>query len=535
MTERLEVRVLLVEDNPSDVLTMKEYLSDQPVLDFKVHEAERLSEALAFLREQTCEVILLDLGLPDSQGIETLVQVRAQTPVPVLVLTGLNDEGVGVQALQAGAQDFLVKNQTQGPLLGRAIRYAMERHRMEDAIVRAEKMQALGTLAGGIAHDFNNILLVVSGNAKLALEELPPDHSAHSNVLEIAKASSRGSALTKKILSFSRQQEIRRQPMQLQPVVEEALSQVRPSLPPQVEIRKHFGASLPPILADASQIQQIITNLVSNAADAIGDAPGQIEISACPLHLNGNGTSLSAKLPPGDYVKLSVRDTGPGMDKPTLARAFEPFFTTKPQGRGTGMGLAIVHGIAKNHFGEVTTYSEVGKGTVFNLYLPACQDRPVELPVTVLPIVSKGQRILYVDDEEPLVLLITRTLERLGYEVVGLTDPLEALRTLRHTPCDFHALVTDLSMPQMSGIDLAQEALQVCPRLPVVLTTGYIRPQDQEQARRIGVRELVLKPDTAEELGEVLHRLLGGTEDKPGQPAQPAKEGSECPRRADAS
>ncbi len=517
MTDPHEVRVLLVEDNPTDVLAFRQYLSELPEIVFKVESAERLEQALAFLRTQTCDVVLLDLGLPDSQGLETLNRLRASaSDVPVLVLTGLSDESVGLKALQSGAQDYLVKNHVQAPLLNRAIRYALERHQMERTIMRAEKLQALGTLAGGIAHDFNNILLAVSGNAKLALEQLSPEHPAYAHVLEIAKAGSRAVALTKKILSFSRQQEIALQPTQIEPVVEEAVSLIRPMMPLQIEVSRHFPPDLPAIKADASQIHQIIMNLATNAVDAIGEKPGRLEISAVPVHLPGSGSTLSSKLPPGNYIRLSFQDSGPGIDKAIQSRIFEPFFTTKAQGRGTGMGLAIVHGIMKNHFGEVTVYSEPGKGTAFNLYFPVAAEDPAALPAAAPAPAGQGQHIIYVDDEEPLVWLVTRTLKRLGYEVTGFTGPVEALRLLRERPRDFQAVVTDLAMPQMSGTEFAHEVLQTCPGMPVILITGYIGPQDQEMARRVGVRELILKPDSVEELGNALHRILSGS--APGTP-----------------
>jgi signal transduction histidine kinase len=513
------IRVLLVEDNPADALLLQEYLSEVSGADFEPHHRECLADALDFLRERVCDVILLDLGLPDSQGLETLTRLQPRaSDITVLVLTGNNDEELGLKAVQAGADEYLVKNQIQAPLLGKAIRYAMERRQMGRAVARAEKLQALGTLAGGIAHDFNNILLTVSGNAKLALEELPKEHPAYDKVLEIAKAGSRGAALTQKIWSFSHQQQMNRQVVQIDSAVEEALRRLRTILPARIEIKKNLPANLPAVSGDASQIQQIIMNLGSNAADAIGERCGTLEISASAIHLNGNGSAISTKLPHGDYVKLSVRDTGGGIDKKTMCRVFEPFFTTKAQGRGTGMGLAVVHGIMKNHLGEVTVYSEVGKGTVFNLYFPVAGEASLEIRSAPASPKGQGQRILYVDDEEPLVLLITRTLKRLGYEVSGFTNPVEALHTLQEHPCEFQALVTDLSMPQMSGTDLAQEALQICPSLPVILTSGYIRTQDQEVARQIGIRELILKPDTVEELGNVLHRLLTGDKDRPVSP-----------------
>ncbi|HEX4484950.1 MAG TPA: response regulator [Terriglobales bacterium] len=393
------------------------------------------------------------------------------------------------------------------------LRDITERKQMEQALARADKMQALGTLAGGIAHDFNNILLTVSGNAKLALEELSEDHPARLSVLEIAKAGSRAVALTRKILSFSRQEESKRQLMEVEPVLEGAISWLRSTLPSGIEIRENFMPGLPQISADPLQVHQVIVNLAMNAVDALGGKPGVLELTASPIKLNGNGSSLSSKLLPGRYVKLSIKDTGPGMDKPTLGRVFEPFFTTKAQGRGTGMGLAVVHGIVKNHLGEVTAYSEVGKGTVFNLYFPA-EETAEAAHAEHTKARGSGQRILYVDDEEPLVLLITRTLTRLGYQVVGFSNPAEALHSFAQHPQDFDAMVTDLSMPSMSGTDLAQAVLQIRPELPVVLTSGYIRAQDQEIARRVGVRELILKPDTVEDLGDTLHRLLGTTAKK---------------------
>jgi signal transduction histidine kinase/CheY-like chemotaxis protein len=390
------------------------------------------------------------------------------------------------------------------------LRDVSDRKRMQSALIRSEKLQALGTLAGGIAHDFNNLLLAVSGNAKLALAQLPEEHPAYSNVVEIAKAASRAVALTKKIQSFSRQEEVKLQPIEIQPAVEETLSLLRATLPTRIELRARFTGKLPPVLADSSQVHQIMVNLATNAADAIGDRPGWLEFSGCPVQVDANDSTLSSKLPPGPYVKLAIQDNGPGMDRATLGRAFEPFFTTKPQGRGTGMGLAVVHGIMKSHSGEITAYSEIGKGTVFNLYFPAAQAvKPETLAKPAAsPAQGEGRRILYVDDEEPLVLLITRTLKRLGYDVMGFVDPLKALHAFRADPNGFDALVTDLSMPAMSGTDLAREVLEIRTDLPIVLTSGYVRPQDHEIAKQIGIREVILKPDTVEDLGDTLHRLL---------------------------
>jgi signal transduction histidine kinase len=509
-----DVRILLVEDNPTDALMIEQYFLEFARGELKLHRVERLRDALNFLRNETCDGVILDLGLPDSQGIDSFMAVHRQAPdVPVLVLTGLNDEAMGANALQQGAQDYIIKSQIQGPLLNKAIRYAIARsnlQRMERAMLQGEKLQALGTLAGGIAHDFNNILLAISGNARLAMDQLPPEHAAYANVLEIAKAGSRAAALTKKILSFSRQQETRTQATSVQPVVEEVISLLRATLPARIEVCKDFPLGLPPILADASQIHQIIVNLATNAADAIGDQSGRLELSARSIRVNGPRSTVTANLPPGHYVQLAVKDNGPGIDKQTITRIFEPFFTTKPAGRGTGMGLAIVHGIMKRHMGEITVYSEVGKGTVFHIYFPVAHEAPAELPAAQSAPEGRGQEVLYLDDESPLVLSVTLMLKRLGYRGTGFTNPLEALKAFRENPCRFKAVISDLSMPQMSGMDFAREVLQLRRETPIVLTTGFLHPQDVDLAKKIGVGELLLKPYTMEELGSALHRLLKG-------------------------
>ena len=388
------------------------------------------------------------------------------------------------------------------------------RRKMEESLLQAHKLEALGTLAGGMAHDFNNILLSIAGNAKLALGELGPGDPAYASVLEIVKASARAAALTKKVLAFSQQTEVKREAVNVQLLVEEVLAELRSKLPPRIEVCTRLTPDLPPISADRGQVREAILNLAANAADAMGDRAGVLEIAASGMTVEADRSLMASRLLPGPYVRVSIKDTGPGMDKMLLGRIFEPFFTTKTQGRGTGMGLAIVHGIMKNHAGDVTAYSESGKGAVFNLYFPAASELSTEIAKPFSPAAQengKGQRILYVDDEEPLVMLVTRTLKRLGYEVVGETDPAAALKKFRENPAGFDAVVTDLSMPLMSGTDLAHEILEARPGIPVILTTGYIRPQDRELAKRIGVRELILKPDTVDELGGALSRLLGAT------------------------
>ena len=378
---------------------------------------------------------------------------------------------------------------------------------------RTQKMEALGTLSGGIAHDFNNMLLAINGNARLAMADLPAEHPAQESLREIAKAGARAADLVRRILAFSRPQESRRETMQLQPVIDEALKLLRSTLPAMIEIRSTFAANVPAVSADASQIHQIIMNLATNAAHAIGDQIGLIEIGLEAADVSAQLLHASIDLREGCYARLAVSDDGCGMDQTTLERIFDPFFTTKPAGQGTGLGLSVVHGIMRAYGGAVTVYSQPGKGTTFHLYFPAAQpEARVEEGEQSEVLRVRAERVLYVDDEAALVHLARRALERLGYQVTGHHDPAQALQDFKARPDSFDVVVTDLSMPGMSGFELARAVLATRPDIPLLMTSGYVRAQDEETARKIGVRAVILKPSTADDLGKVLDRVFQGRE-----------------------
>jgi PAS domain S-box-containing protein len=383
------------------------------------------------------------------------------------------------------------------------------RIRTEELQARSQKMEALGTLAGGIAHDFNNILLAITGNTKMALDDLPTNHPVQESLKEVSKASQRAAHLVRRILSFSRQEEPRTEVTQLQPIVQEALNLLRATLPALIDIRSNFEPRLPSVAVDATQIHQIVMNLLTNAAHAIGDRSGSIELTVDSATITPTTVDEVRELRPGRYVRLSVSDTGCGMDAATLARIFDPFFTTKPIGQGTGLGLSVVHGIMKNHEGAETVYSQVGKGTTFRLYFPAVESQQqLSGPVTPNSAPGLGQRVLYIDDDDAIVFLTTRFLERLGYRTTGISQVLPALARFREDPQQFDAVVTDLSMPTMSGFDVAREVRGIRPDIPVLLTSGYFRPQDRETARVQQIDELILKPDSIEELVQALDRTF---------------------------
>jgi PAS domain S-box-containing protein len=384
-----------------------------------------------------------------------------------------------------------------------------DRKDAEELLRRTQKMEALGTLAGGIAHDFNNVLLAINGNARLAVADLPPEHPAQESLTEIAKAGARATDLVRRILSFSRPQEPKRDTLHLRPVVEEALKLLRSTLPAMIDIECDFGADVPAVSADAGQIHQVMLNLITNAAHAIGDKVGTVKIALDSVRVDAQMVHLSADLHEGRYARLKISDDGCGMDKRTVERIFDPFFTTKPAGQGTGLGLSVVHGIMRGHQGAITVYSQPRKGTSFHLYFPAVQSAvSVEPAQTGAADRVRGEHVLYVDDETTLVHLATRTLGRLGYRVTGHDDPQQALTEFTAHPQDFDAVVTDLSMPGMSGFELARALLAVRPDIPLVMTSGYVRPQDEETARSIGVRAVILKPSTVEELGVVLDEMF---------------------------
>ncbi len=386
-----------------------------------------------------------------------------------------------------------------------------DRRRAGELQLRSQKMEALGTLAGGIAHDFNNILLAIKGNTRLAIDDLGPGHPVQDSLGEIDRASTRASELVRRILSFSRQEEPKREVMQLRPIVEEALKLLRSTLPAIIELRSRYAESVPATIADSSQVHQVIMNLATNASHAIGMRAGTIEMVLEAVNVDAALAQATPGLREGSYVRLTVSDSGCGMDRATLQRIFDPFFTTKPVGQGTGLGLSVVDGIMKTHGGVITVYSQPGKGTAFRLYFPATQAASQGAPVPPAPVIkAQGQRVLYVDDDQALVLLAVRTLSRLGYQVTGCTHPREALDMFRANPTAYDVVVTDLSMPTMSGTELTREILAVRAEVPVIITSGYLRPEDQEVATQLGAVALILKPNSIEELGQVFHRLFGG-------------------------
>jgi PAS domain S-box-containing protein len=447
--------------------------------------------------------------LPDAMPAIAATQVSSHTRL---------DE---VSGLTANGQPLTLEvsvsceRHPQGNITTLFARDLTARKAMEAQLRESHKMQAIGTMAGGIAHDFNNILGAILGNAALAMEDAGPDSPAQVSLAQIEKAGQRARDLVRQILTFSRNEAPRRDPVKLADVVQECKRLLKVTLPTNLKLQAQIDADTPDVLADSTQVGQALFNLCTNAIHAMGSKRGTVRIELGHAHLD----TLQAEplgLLPGHYATLTVRDTGTGIDPATLQRLFEPFFTTKQVGQGTGLGLAVVHGVMRTHMGTVDVQSTPGAGSAFTLYFPAL-DEAVE-PVEPAPVKTRrpasgnttSGHVMYVDDDQALVFLMQRALSRKGLKVSTYTDPQQALAALRDNPADIDLLVTDYNMPGYSGVDLLRDAAAIRPGLPVALASGYVTPEIEQAAQAAGARALIHKPNDVEEMCETVQRLLRG-------------------------
>ncbi|MBK7977920.1 MAG: PAS domain-containing protein [Deltaproteobacteria bacterium] len=396
-----------------------------------------------------------------------------------------------------------------------------ERKLAEERATRAQKMEALGTLAGGVAHDFNNLLVAIIGNTELAQAELPRDAPVQPFLAEVLRASARAADLVRRILAFSRKEGSSRVRTPLAALLREAVQMLRSTLPANVALTLTTDADAPEVMASPSQLHQVILNLVTNAAHAIGSRRGAIEVRlGAATVASGRGGEAPPELPPGAYAVVAVADDGAGIDPAVLGRIFDPFFTTKPQGQGTGLGLSTVHGIVRDHGGAIRVASELGRGATFQVWLPAAPTA-VCAAATVRPSGASrlprghGERVFFVDDEEPLTTFASRALEQLGYRPRVFSNPVAALEAVREQPEAIDLLITDLTMPQMSGFELVRAVREVRPDLPIVLSSGFLQQCDVEEADRLRVTELLAKPTRLEEFARAVAVALEGEGARP--------------------
>jgi nitrogen-specific signal transduction histidine kinase/ActR/RegA family two-component response regulator len=384
-----------------------------------------------------------------------------------------------------------------------------ERKRLEERILQAQKMESIGNLAGGIAHDFNNILSAVMGYTELALNAAEKDTALYSYLEEVFHAGDRARGLVRQILTFSRQTEHERKPMQVKLIAKEALKFLRASLPATIEIRQDIQSdSL--VMADPTQIHQVFMNLCTNAEHAMREKGGVLAVKLTDVEFDEDSAGDHPGLKPGKFLELKVSDSGHGISPNLLDRIFDPFFTTKEKGEGTGMGLAVVHGIVGSHGGTIAASSEPGRGSAFTVYLPVIEKRMEPQTMEERPIPTGTERILFVDDEPALGDIGKQTLESLGYKVTTRTSGIEALELFKAKPGGFDLVITDMTMPNMAGDNLAKELIRINPQIPIILCTGYSTRIDQKKAAKIGIRSFVSKPVLKKDLAESIRKVLDG-------------------------
>jgi len=387
-------------------------------------------------------------------------------------------------------------------------KYEVERAELETQLFQLKKMETIGTLAGGIAHDFNNILTPILGYTDMALEELPEESTLKFDIEQINSAATRGKDLVQQILTFSREVNFEKKPIQLNLVVVEVLNLLKPSLPPGIEIRQSLEQDIGTILADSTHMHQIIMNLCTNASYAMMQSGGILEVKLDVVNVDNKLTKQITNLKKGNYIRLIISDTGHGMDSKTKERIFEPFFTRKEVGSGSGLGLSVVHGIVNNYDGAITVDSTLGKGTTFTIYLPQFGTSLLNQDEMSKTLKKGHEYILFVDDEQEITYMGKKMLENLGYKVTIKSDSLSALEEFKSDPMKYSLLVTDQTMPKMFGTELAARMKEIRPGMKVIIITGYIDKLSEDLLTKNGISELIMKPIVLSDFSKVIRKVL---------------------------
>ncbi len=388
-----------------------------------------------------------------------------------------------------------------------------EKWQLEKRLAQAQKMESIGTLAGGIAHDFNNILSAVIGYTELSLIDIPKGSALQNNLQQVLKAGGRAKDLVRQILTFSRQHENELVPVKVSLIVNEALKLLRASLPTTIKMRHHIKSYLA-VLTDPTNIHQVLMNLCTNASFAMQEEGGVLEVSLSDVDLDADFAKQHPDVKPGKFIRLIVSDTGYGMSPEVSERIFDPFFTTKKMGQGTGMGLSVVHGIVKSHGGTIIVESSPGKGSAFSVFLPAIESEETDQADQAQLVITGNERILFVDDEDFQADIGKRMLERLGYRVTAKTNSVEALDLFRQTPDEFDLVITDMTMPNMTGDVLAKKLISIRPDIPIIVCTGYSARINPDIIKEIGIKAMAMKPVVMKDIAQMIHRVLSREADR---------------------
>jgi PAS domain S-box-containing protein len=388
-----------------------------------------------------------------------------------------------------------------------------EKKKLESQLRQAYKMEAIGTLSGGIAHDFNNVLSVILGNAELAIDDIPEWSPARFNLKEIRTASMRAKDVVRQLLNFSRKANQELKPTKIIPVVKDALRFLRATIPSSIEIRQNIQDASDTVLADSTQIHQVILNLGTNAFHAMEETGGILEVGIKNVVFDQVAATPYSDLVPGKYVELTISDTGQGIAPEFRERIFDPYFTTKEIGKGTGMGLSVVLGIIKGHSGAISVDSEPGKGTRIQIFLPMVEKEAVTEFISEGKLFTGNENILFVDDEESLADLGRLSLEKMGYRVTATTRPAEALELFCANPDQFDLVITDMTMPQMTGDRLTKKILKIRPDMPIIICTGFHEKMTEKKSTEIGAHAFLIKPVSTSNLSQRVREVLDKKED----------------------
>ncbi len=464
-----------------------------------------LANHTLLVRKDGTEISIDDSGAPIRDARDRIVGA-------VLVFRDITERKQADMALQKAHDELEIRVEERTGELQKAYenlkKETVQREQLETQLRQAQKIEALGTLSGGIAHDFNNILAAIIGFTEIVAGHLPAGSKDTLHLKKVMEASLRGRDLVRQMLTFSRKAEQEKKPLRLSPIVNETVRLVRATTPTTISIRINVHGESGPVLGDATQMQQVLMNLCTNAAHAMQEKGGVLDIGLTDLDIppsNGNPHGME----PGRYVRLSIRDTGTGISPDIVDKIFDPFFTTKKLGEGTGLGLSVVHGIVKQSDGHIAVESEPGAGTTFIIYFPKVagavksegRNKDEEVP-------TGAERILFVDDEELIVAMGEEILAELGYEVTSLTSSREAFSLVKEDPSRFDLVITDQTMPEMTGIDLAREVLALRPDMPIIMCTGFSHVVDAGTAKAAGVKAFAMKPLTKSEIAGTIRSVL---------------------------
>jgi signal transduction histidine kinase len=511
--------MLIVDDEPRMTESAKAALDG---MGFEIETSNCSTEALTRLKTENYDVALLDVRMPGLTGYQILDALQQEeTQTECIIMTGDVSLDTAIEAIRRGASDYVRKPFDPDELLIRVNnafkkrqlkaehqQVEVEKLNLERQLRQSQKLEAIGTLAGGIAHDFNNVLSIILGNTELACAVVPEGDHVRDNLEKILIASNRAREMINQLLSFTRKTDTNREPLELNTVVTESLKLLRASLPTNILIRPDMPEVSFVVQGDSTQIHQIMINLCTNAAHAMEDTGGVLEVKLGSTLIDPAAAD-GAVLKPGSYVSLTVSDTGRGIDPEICDRIFDPYFTTKDSGKGTGMGLAVVHGIVKSHGGAITVFSEPNVKTAFQVLLPiADAAAPQTDSATKAALPTGRERILLVDDEEMVVDIVKQMVQKLGYMVDASTDSRAALKMFQDNPKKYDLVVTDQTMPNLTGKQLGEAMREIRPEIPIILCSGFNENVDLVDATEQSITEFAKKPMGMEQLAKTIRSVL---------------------------